>query len=388
VAYSAIMRERELLDTIAKMAAGVSARFPSVLVGPGDDCAVLDTQSRDGRALLVTTDHVVEGVHVQWAAPKYERGALDLMARKAIARSVSDIAAMGGEPLACVATACVDRAMPQDALEFLSEAFQRFGIKLNCPVVGGDIAAFARRVNEGGGGDGGGVASGSSGSGEAQAMPIVLTVTAVGRAHEQVGPVLRSGCKVGDAVYVTGALGGSLASGRHATFVPRVEEARWLCDAAAKQAGKMNNGESLSDMRRQAMPLHAMPLHAMMDLSDGLGIDADRLAQASAGEDALRRDEGVAIVLESTWLPMHDGVASWREAISDGEDYELVFVADAGWALAGAIEVLDAQGVKRTTKITRVGMVVSCESVPSRCCVRTPEGKLIDASQSGYRHEE
>jgi len=377
------MRERELLDTIAKMAAGVSARFPSVLVGPGDDCAVLDTQSRDGRALLVTTDHVVEGVHVQWAAPKYERGALDLMARKAIARSVSDIAAMGGEPLACVATACVDRAMPQDALEYLSGAFQRFGIKLNCPVVGGDIAGFSRRVNEGGGGKGGGVASGSSGSGEAQAMPIVLTVTAVGRAHEQVGPVLRSGCKVGDAVYVTGALGGSLASGRHATFVPRVEEARWLCHAAARQAGKMNNGESLSDMRRQAMPLHAM-----MDLSDGLGIDADRLAQASAGEDALRRDEGVSILLESTWLPIHDGVASWREAISDGEDYELVFVADAGWALAGAIEVLDAQGVKRTTKITRVGMVVSRESVPSRCCVRTPEGKLIDASQSGYRHEE
>ena len=383
MAYSAIMRERELLDTIAKMAAGVSARFPSVLVGPGDDCAVLDTQSRDGRALLVTTDHVVEGVHVQWAAPKYERGALDLMARKAIARSVSDIAAMGGEPLACVATACVDRAMPQDALEYLSEAFQRFGIKLNCPVVGGDIAGFSRRVNEGGGGKGGGVASGSSGSGEAQAMPIVLTVTAVGRAHEQVGPVLRSGCKVGDAVYVTGGLGGSLASGRHATFVPRVEEARWLCDAAAKQAGKMNNGESLSDMRRQAMPLHAM-----MDLSDGLGIDADRLAQASAGEVALRRDEGVAIVLESTWLPMHDGVASWREAISDGEDYELVFVADAGWALDGAIEVLDAQGVKRTTKITRVGMVVLRESVPSQCCVRTPEGKMIDASQSGYRHEE
>src|SRR5438046_276189 len=83
---------------------------------------------------------------------------------------------------------------------------------------------------------------------------LVLSITAIGAPHPRRGPVLRSGSRPGDALYVTGALGGSLdpatGLGRHFTFEPRLAESRWLCDTLSAD------------------------LHAMMDISDGLGRDA------------------------------------------------------------------------------------------------------------------
>lgn len=331
------MHEREILAHIERASAGMASRFPQVLIGPGDDCAAV--QPHADRPLLVTTDQVVEGVHVTRRAdlPARDEAALadwvELAARKAVARSVSDIAAMGGTPLAMVATVCAPRDTPRELIEALSDSLHAHASALACPCVGGDVASFARGVD----------------------APMVLTTTVLGQPHA-IGSVLRRGAKVGDAVWVTGALGGSLVSGKHATFTPRVDEARWLCDAAIAHA---------------STPLHAMPLHAMMDLSDGLGIDGDRMARAS----------GVVIVIDAASLPTHEGVASWRQAMGDGEDYELLFTCDATWKPPSAIELPG-----RRVTLTRVGTVEAPGDSGPGCVVKLADGTHQDASDLGWSH--
>ncbi len=329
------MHEREILAHIERASRDMAARFPQVRVGPGDDCAELAMDP--ARPLLVTTDQVVEGVHIASRSdlPHDDEAALadwvDLAARKAVARSISDIAAMGGTPLALVATVCAPRDTPRELVEALSDALHAHAAAFACPAVGGDIASYARGVD----------------------APMVLTTTVMGQPHA-IGSVLRRGAKVGDSVWVTGHLGGSLVSGRHAMFTPRVEEARWLCDAASRAAG-----------------VGAVPLHAMMDLSDGLGIDADRMARASA----------VSIVIDADALPKHDGVATWREAMGDGEDYELLFVADAAWKLPKEITLPG-----RRVLLTRVGRVEAPAPTGPACHVQLADGTRHATADLGWQH--
>lgn len=294
------MRESELLEHIyaRSLAAG-----GSVIVGPGDDTAVVRVGDAD---LLLTVDQLISGRHFPAVTP------IDLIARKAIARAVSDIAAMGGTPISALAAA----ALPDDFTEAdaLFDAMQRWAEHFQCPLVGGDIAVVAASA------------------------PLALTVTIIGTAHETRGPVLRSTARVGDDVFVTGRLGGSLGSGRHLRFTPRLAEGRWLCDALGDR------------------------LHAMIDLSDGLGIDAGRVAKAS----------GVRIELDADALPMHADVADWRRAIGDGEDYELCFTAEGS---------VPASCEETGTPMTRVGRVVAGEG-----CVIHADATIIDASTTGWDH--
>ena len=272
------MHESELLAHIEQRSRDLAGRG-AIVVGPGDDAAVLNLRG----LTLVTVDHLVEGRHFEPRTTTIEQ-----LARKAVARSVSDIAAMGGRPTAALATGCLPFGYEQG-----DELFDRMAYwarHWGCPLVGGDIA-----MSDG---------------------PLVLTVTVIGTAHGSRGPVLRSTARAGDVVYVTGALGGSLASGRHLSFEPRVEEAAWVCDALG--AG----------------------LHAMIDLSDGLGRDAARVARAS----------NVRIRLEAASIPLHSGVADWRTGAADGEDYELLFMADP------AVSVADRCS-QSGTAITRIGTV-------------------------------
>jgi thiamine-monophosphate kinase len=116
--------------------------------------------------------------------------------------------------------------------------------------------------------------------------PVVISVTVTGLV-EKGRWVSRAGGNANDDLFVTGRLGGSLR-GRHLRFVPRIVESRWLTKN--------------------------FPIHAMMDLSDGLGADLPRLARAS----------GVGFELDETALPLNPGCTP-KQAISDGEDYELLF---------------------------------------------------------------
>jgi thiamine-monophosphate kinase len=201
----------------------LTRRLPSradVRMGVGDDCAVIG-RMRDLWWQLLKTDAVVEGVHF---LPETEP---ERIGWKALARAISDIAAMGGEPEHALVTLA---ARPGESLERvqgiyagLRKAARKFGVAL----VGGETSR-------------------SPG-------PLFLSIALTGRV-ERKRCVLRSGGRPEDVLWVTGRLGGSIR-GKHLDFTPRVAEARWLVEH--------------------------VPVRAMMDLSDGLGADLPRLCRAS-----------------------------------------------------------------------------------------------------------
>lgn len=295
--------EHVLLERIAERSRSLAQQFPGLItIGPGDDCAAL-TLPRDA-PILLTVDQLVEGRH-------YRAGtSIDLIARKAVARSISDIAAMAGRPLAALAAGVLPHDFADD--DALCAALAKWGLHWSCPLTGGDIAR-----SEG---------------------PAVLSITILGAAHPTRGPVRRTGARPGDGVYVTGAVGGSLDSGRHLTFEPRLREAHWLATVLGDR------------------------LHAMIDLSDGLGRDASRIAGASA----------VRIEIDASSIPVHAGVAGWRSAADDGEDYELLFTASSP---------PPACCPETGTLITRIGEVVA-----GRGCVARDGAAEIDLSSLGWDH--
>lgn len=254
----------------------------SVITGPGDDCAVV-TAMGEGRHLLLKADAVVEGVHfLREAAPQ-------LIGRKALARAVSDIGAMGGVPKHALVTLVLptdlDVAYVEGLYQGMSDLAHEFGIS----IVGGETTRGGQ---------------------------IVISVALTGEA-EAGGCVLRSTACAGDAIMVTGRLGGSIL-GHHFTFQPRVKLAQWLV--------------------RNHRP------HSMMDLSDGLAKDLPRLAAVS----------GVSFVVEPGALPCTPGCTT-TQAWGDGEDYELLFtIADDG------VEALlsDWAGAFPGVPLTKIGRMV------------------------------
>jgi len=250
------MNESHLLNLIESRSRGLALAGAELLVGPGDDAAVV--RPLGGDRLVLTVDQLVEGRH-------YEQGtALDLVARKAVARSVSDIAAMGAVPVWAMATGLLPEGYAHG--DELFAALHRWANRFGCPLIGGDIAA---------------------GPG-----PMALTVTVCGQMEDGHEPKLRSGAKAGDEIWITGPVGNSLASGWHLNFEPRVNVGR----AASALEG----------------------VHAMIDLSDGLGRDAGRVGKAS----------GVTLEIEAAKIPLRQGARDWRTAIGDGEDYELLVVGE------------------------------------------------------------
>jgi thiamine-monophosphate kinase len=234
----------------------------------GDDAAVVSGPL--GGSLLLAADAVVEGVHFD----------LDLVEAadvgwKALAVNVSDIAAMGGRPMHALVTVVGAGASMIDGLvRGLAEASAAYG----CAVVGGDLSAGACLV-----------------------VSIAVTGTTGSRRA-----IHRSGARPGDLLFVTGPLGRSAAG---------------LRALRAEAAGGPRAAAGLAACYRRPVALVAEGLAAasagataMIDVSDGLGIDLDRLATAS----------GIGIVLDD--VPTADG-ATRGDALGGGEDYELIFAA-------------------------------------------------------------
>ncbi len=298
--------ESELLRHIYARSASLGASMGDVLdIGPGDDCASI--RVRDG-SLLLTVDQLVEGRHYTPETP------LDLIARKCVARSVSDIAAMGGAPLVALATGALNDMFENE--NELFDAMHRWAADFGCPLVGGDIARTAG--------------------------PTVLTCTVLGTPHPTRGAVTRAGAQAGDGVYIVGRIGDSFRSGRHLTFTPQLNEARWLCDSLGAD------------------------LHAMLDVSDGVGRDAARIAEAS----------GVRLELRAESLPLHDAT-EWMAALAEGEDYTLLFTAsrDPGASCPATGE-----------PVTRVGTVLERDASSPICEVIAPSGERLDGASLGWDH--
>ena len=237
------------------------ARAPrgGLRVGIGDDAAVVRGAGRTD--WILKADMVVEGVHFERSTSRPRD-----WGRKAVLCNVSDIAAMGGTPRYALVSAGFPRNFPprgaEAAARGILEALAEFGVVL----AGGDTTRSDR---------------------------VVLSVAMVG----EVGrgrAVTRAGARAGDVIFVTGPLGGSLRSGRHLRFVPRLAESRYL----------------VSRYR----------VHAMIDVSDGLSKDLGHLAEES----------GVGLRVFDAAVPLSRATASVEAAFTDGEDFELVFTVSGG----------------------------------------------------------
>jgi thiamine-monophosphate kinase len=226
--------EDALVARLVEITRSTDARL---LVGPGDDCAVVQPPFQ--MAQLMKTDVVVENVHfLSSHDPK-------LIGRKALARVLSDIAAMGGSPDFALVTLVLRPDLTLKWVEDVYHGLNALAAEYGVVVVGGETTRGSQ---------------------------VVISVSLTGSLPH--GMALRSGGKPGDRLFVTGRLGGSYPSGKHLTFSPRLQEACWL------------------------MKNH--PPTAMMDLSDGLGMDLPRLAAASATgwkvqEDCLPLHEGSTV---------------------------------------------------------------------------------------------
>ena len=245
------------------------ARWGDAAQGVGDDAAVLDVPP--GERLVVSTDASIEDAHFRrgWLTPEE-------IGWRAATSALSDLAAMAARPIGLVLALALPDGW-RDAVEGLADGIGAAARAAGAPIVGGDLV---------------------------RSRELGLTVTVLGAARQPLG---RDGARVGDAIYVTGALGGphlavlalergeqpeAEARARLARPMARIAEARWLAHAGAR---------------------------ALVDVSDGLAADVGHLAAAS----------GVDIVLEAARVPRLGG-ATAGDALRGGEEYELAVAAPAG----------------------------------------------------------
>jgi thiamine-monophosphate kinase len=250
--------ETQLLGVISSILPKPSR---DVLTGIGDDCAVIRPM-RGGVLQLLKTDALVEGIHFA-SGTKPER-----IGWKALCRPLSDIAAMGGTPLNAMITVAAPAEWTTATWKGLYRGIAKAAGTYGVSVVGGETVRSP--------------------------SPAFLSVSLTGAIAKN-RLKLRSGANPGDLICVTGRLGGSLKSGRHLSFYPRLAEGQWL-------GGRKE-------------------ISAMMDLSDGLGSDLPKLAAES----------GCSYRIDPDSVPRHRG-CTITQALSDGEDYELLMtVSPKGW---------------------------------------------------------
>lgn len=304
-------------EAIALIRRTTTRRCPEVLVSIGDDAALF----RNG--LVVTTDAYLETVH-------FDRSYLSLreVGARAVCATLSDIAALGGQPWAVLVALLLPKGFTRPELRELYSGMDAICEQFQTEIAGGDIIA---------------------------APGLGLVLTAIGKTRM---PRLRSGAKPGDALYLTGycalaetgrlALSNRLSRGRyrraierHSTPLPRIREAQQL-------AGK---------------------IHSLIDTSDGLSTDAYHLAVASR----------VKIVIDEESLPVHPGTEQLIQELKldrrkfilgSGEDYELLFTAPAGLRLTGL-----------SVPVTRIGRVEAGSGLWLECAGRRQ--RLLPA---GYDH--
>ena len=244
-------------------------RHPRMPVGIGDDMAVLDSPAA---CILFASDMLIDGVHFDT-----HRHELAQIGRKAVACNLSDCAAMAVRPTAVTVSVALPDGFALAEAQKLFQGMRTIADEFDVAIAGGDTTRWNH--------------------------PLAIDVAIIAHCHEGIKPVLRSGARPGDRIYVTGPLGGSLR-GRHLTFRPRVEEAGILA-------------RTLSD-----------GLHAMIDVSDGLSLDLWRVCRAS-GVGALLDERELAVVIsdDAKAAGAEAGRSPLDHALSDGEDYELLIAA-------------------------------------------------------------
>ncbi len=239
----------------------------SVLIGPGDDCAVIEL---GGQKLLFKTDAIVEDIHFTGDTPPEKIG------RKAMARAFSDIAAMTGTPTHALVTLGLCEKHKSAFVEKIFKGLRDIAAEYNVNIVGGETTTLPK---------------------------LTLSISLLGTCFK---PILRNGSQPGDAIFVTGEVGGSIIR-HHLEFTPRIKEAHWLAEN--------------------------FDLHAMIDLSDGLATDLRHLLHKNRGAEILTKT--LPVRREARLLAKENpgGKTALLAALTDGEDYELLFTVAAKHAV-------------------------------------------------------
>jgi len=268
------------IKLIKRLAKGVRLDR-SVIKGIGDDTAVIAWKR--GSYLLYTCDMLVEDVHFKRAAATpFQIG------WKAMGRTISDIAAMGGVPRYALVSCAIDPGLPVSYADGIYKGMKALTNKFGINLVGGDTC---------------------------RSKKIAIDVSLIGEV-ERKNLVTRCGAKPGDLILVTGAIGGSV-KGKHLTFMPRLDEARSL--------------------------VKKFKLNAMIDVTDGLLLDLWRILDAS----------GAGARIHQSLIPVSDEADSFEKALSDGEDFELLFTMSP----LEARRFFKTQLVRMKTPVTLIGEV-------------------------------
>ncbi len=284
---------------------------PAILVGIGDDCAVLRPQQ--GRDLLVTTDFSLEGIHFRrdWHSP-------ESAGHRCLARGLSDIASMGGEPLAVFLSLAVPRSLPQSWVQRFLRSLVALAEKHGATLAGGDTAESPSEI---------------------LADIIVIGSVPKGKA------ILRSEARPGDLIYVSGELGGSASA---------------IQQLQAKPKKKLNP----RDYPRHFFPDPRVELgrilrekriaSAMIDTSDGLSTDLAHICEES----------GVGAELQAELIPRARvgkpaGEVDMELALYGGEDYELLFTASSSKRVPSRAAGVPITQIGRITRAKKMSLLRS-----------------------------
>ncbi len=303
-----------------------------VLIGPGDDCAVIERS--EGKLLLATTDTLVEGTHFirSWMSPV-------TLGFKAVSVSISDIAAMGGYPLFFLSTVGVPGDIEKDYFEGIFEGLKEASIEYDVDLVGGNLASSDK---------------------------LFIDIAFIGEVEKDL-LITRRGATPGDVIFVTGTVGDSGAGlsilqkydtppkdsylvKRHITPTPRLQVAREIARLSLATS--------------------------MIDVSDGVLIDLERITVAFG--------LGAEIYIEK--IPLSDdcirecrrlNLPVYEIALTTGEDYELLFTASQS-----DIQKIKEVSEKTGVAITPIGRVTSSGSVS----VFSKDGKKMEFKNRGFIH--
>jgi len=308
------MNEFELIGRLTRSL----ATNQTVTVGAGDDCAVLDVGLGD-RLLLFKTDAIVEGIHFVSGTPPEKIG------HKALGRCLSDIAAMAGSPLAALITIGLQRDFEPKLVETVYSGLNALARRHQVAIVGGETTTNPERM--------------------------LLSVAVLGSVARGKA-LLRSGAEVGDAILVTGELGGALA-GKHLDFQPRLEQAQWLAQHFS--------------------------VHAMIDLSDGLAGDLRHVLKASrVGAEILATAIPISGEARRAAKASASAKSPLMAALTDGEDFELLFTV----ASRDTVPLLDAWKNKfPDLRLSCIGKITAREGIT----IKDRQG-VRPLTEHGYMH--